>query len=1265
MKKSLLSIVLFLFAFTAYAQVGEIQGKVKDMEMNGEGLPFANVYVEVDGIPRGTSTDMDGFYSIKPLPPGTYDVTVEFVGYATQKVTGIIVSSDKSTFVDFEMSEDALMLDVVEVIEYKVPLIDDDRGSGQTVTGKEIGKMPTRDVNSIAATAASVYQSDEGENLNVRGSRDDGTEYYVDGVKVRGNNAVPASGIEQLNVITGGVPARYGDATGGIVQITTRGATSTFQGGIEVITSQFLDPYGHNFVSGSLSGPILKIKKGDTKRTVMGFFLAGEFQTDKDDDPAALQLYKVKDDVRDEIIANPLRVNETGGFVQTIEDLDLSSLRKISARENTRSYRANFAGNFTISPTENIDIRIGGSVSYQAGGLSSQSEFQKNRYRRYEIFNDEHNRRVTDAAYRGYIRFTQHFGSRNQTDDQKENSSAFSNAFYSIQFDYSKSKFLVEDPIHRNNLFDYGHVGSFATRTEGVYNYGSIVTEDADGNPVDLFGLDGTKLDFQGVRYDGEADTEVWYEPGTANSIAAQQTSQYYDLAGGDLGLYNTLDAIVAGNGLINGERPFSLTSQYSMNYLPGVVYPFRFFTDNDQYRFTFNGSFDIKKRGASDRNKHAIEFGFEYEQRVDRYYEINAERIWNRVRAVTSKRGTAEDIQLDFTNPYFLINGEQISVYDYDEDVHGSFGINDTILYEYQRLDPDNQSYFDEQIRDKFGYGDADHIDFFALDPNDLSLDMFSPEDLFGTGGGDNIIRYHGYDHTGKRLNYQPAFEDFFKRDENGRLKGEIGAFRPIYGAAYIQDKFTFRDLVFNIGVRVDRFDANQKVRKDKYSLYGVRTVAETNEIGGVEVTHPESVPSDAVVYVDSDDNPSENIKGYRLGDQWYNALGEAVLDPDVVAQGGSVFPYLADYSASGTDIKNEQFDINTAFEDYTPQITVMPRVALSFKMSDEASFFAHYNVLSQRPQGRNFVNPSDYYYFDERAIIRTFNNANLRPEKTISYEIGFRQAISKSSAVTLSAFYKELRDMIQIVSVQYAYPKVYNTYDNIDFGTVKGFEIGYDMRRTKNLRLLANYTLQFAEGTGSGDRSGANLVNAGQPNLRTLIPLNFDARHTINVTVDYRFGEGNKYNGPKLKGKNLLENTGVNFILRARSGTPYTRQNIATPEQLIGVAGRSSLEGSINGSRLPANFRVDMKLDKDFKIGKGKNAKYLNLYVLIQNLLNTQNVTTVYSFTGSPVDDGFINSPDSGLTSQEEIWYDLKQQNPNNYTIPRRIRLGASFSF
>jgi hemoglobin/transferrin/lactoferrin receptor protein len=101
---------------------------------------------------------------------------------------------------------------------------------------------------------------------------------------------------------------------------------------------------------------------------------------------------------------------------------------------------------------------------------------------------------------------------------------------------------------------------------------------------------------------------------------------------------------------------------------------------------------------------------------------------------------------------------------------------------------------------------------------------------------------------------------------------------------------------------------------------------------------------------------------------------------------------------------------------------------------------------------------------------------NANLKPETTVDYELGFQQVLSKTSSLKISAFYREQRNQVQLIKVYNAYPNSYNSFGNRDFGTVKGLTIAYDLRRTVNLRMTANYTLQFAEGTGSDATSSGH---------------------------------------------------------------------------------------------------------------------------------------------------------------------------------------------
>ena len=126
--------------------------------------------------------------------------------------------------------------------------------------------------------------------------------------------------------------------------------------------------------------------------------------------------------------------------------------------------------------------------------------------------------------------------------------------------------------------------------------------------------------------------------------------------------------------------------------------------------------------------------------------------------------------------------------------------------------------------------------------------------------------------------------------------------------------------------------------------------------------------------------------------------------------------------------------------------------------------------------------------------------NNPDLRPEKTIDYELGFQQVLSKKSSLKLSVFYREQRDQVSLINVTNAYPRTYRTWGNIDFGTIKGMTVAYDLRRSGNITMRAAYTLQFAEGTGSDASSSLNLINSGQPNLRTIFSLQLRSKTSID---------------------------------------------------------------------------------------------------------------------------------------------------------------------
>ncbi len=611
----------------------------------------------------------------------------------------------------------------------------------------------------------------------------------------------------------------------------------------------------------------------------------------------------------------------------------------------------------------------------------------------------------------------------------------------------------------------------------------------------------------------------------------------------------------------------------------------------------------------------------------------------------------------------------------------------NDTILFNYA-YNGAQQSWFDKQLRKAMGLAvnSTNLINIDELSPSFLSMKMFSPDNLLNEGN--SVVQYAGYDPYGNVLSRQPSFNDFFtKTDANGNLIRAIPAYQPIYTDAYLSDRFYFKDLTFNVGVRVDRFDANQEVLKDQHSLYPIYTAGEVTSLDGNSVSKPADIGSNYYVYVDNLKDPTQ-IVGYRNGNTWYDQYGNQLASGATLALAsstGTIQPYLKN---PNEDIQvPSTFDPSGTFTQYVPKIVVMPRLQFSFNLTDKALFYAHYDILSQRPNSQQVAeDPTQYLYYFSSPFSSVLSNPDLKPQTTVDYELGFKQRVSNSSAVTFSAFYREFRNQIQVEKIIDAYPKDYITYGNIDFGTTKGFTLDYDMRRTANFSVKANYTLQFADGTGSDPTTQFNIVQATGTNFRTIAPLNYDSRHLINVNLTYSYGVGKDYNGPIIKNKQIFSDAGISLQLSARSGTPYTAQQNVTATQLQGQPNKPVSEGSINGSRLPWYFRANLRVYKNFDFAVGNNGKkksegakskegrevQLQIYLQIQNLFNTQNILSVYRYTGSPSDDGYLNDPSSLAAIQAALnpkaykdQYAAVENSPNNYSLPRRIYLGGIFTF
>ena len=1251
-----LAVVLATCTMTMAQSQGRLKGKITDE--TGETVPFANVIVEKGGSQvGGASSDFDGNYDINPIPPGTYDLKASCIGYNAFVLKNIVIPANKITFYDIKMASGAIKIDEVVVIDYEIPLISkDNTQSGASITSEEIAKLPVRSAEGVAASVGGVFSQD-GEVGSIRGSRE-GAVYYIDGVKVIGNGSVPQGAIDQVDVILGGTPAMYGDAMGGIINMTTKGPSRTWGGGLEAEYS--VDGYGHGRLGGSLQGPLVKVhREGEEEKALLGFFLAFDLNRNEYGSTSAVGYYRANDDWMKTIKEQPLTLSgigtstyQTAAF--TRKDDNLFHTRFLN---NTANQSINVTGKIDVSTGKNSNLTFGGSL-YRGGGHYDYGSGQ-------HFFNTEKNYLSKSGTYRGYVRFSQRFPS------DPNSTSLISNVYYSIQADYTHTHSESGDPDLWDNIFGYGHIGKYTTTREPNFRFSEIAIDSVLMPDGQYKSVSNTWV------LDNYYDTYVSFEDGKFNPLLATYVNNYYKLYEpyGAEGFYNNISNIIMNRGLVNGMSPDAV---YQMFAVPGTVQTGYSKSASDQIAVNVNGSMTL---GRGD-NSHEIKLGFQYEQQNKAGMQYNITNYnrnpWTLMRDMVNFHIR----ELDVDHPYAI---------SYD-------GFVDTVMYN-RMYDASTQFTVDARLRQAMGLPvngtewilidtydfDNNTIKYYDVNGNlktatvngGLNMNMFGADEL--TRDGQLSVYYYGYSYDGSKKygwTERPSLTDFFNTTDNeGVLTRPIGAQQPIYMAGYIQDKFAFKDLIFNIGVRVDRFDANQDVLKDPYVLYDFYTVGDLKSLGlTLDDNSPYVIPSnigdDFVPYVNKLSEKT-SIVGYRKGNTWYNEVGAEVNDPTAIGMGAGSAPWLKDASQQTVNEKS--------FKDYDPAWSVMPRISFSFPISDEALFFAHYDVLTQRPSSAFYCSPLYYYRFNESS--GTMANPDLKPGQTIEYELGFTQKVTNTSSLTISGYYHELRNMIQMYRFNGAYPKAYNSYSNLDFGTVKGLTASYDMRRTKNARIRASYTLQYADMTGSSTSTAAALIAAGVPNLRSTFPTNADRRHGFNLTLDYRYSDGKDYDGPVIHRKDgsaiqLLSNTGFSLQVNGGSGTPYTAsRTVSSPIS----GGNNLLAGTYNGSRIPASFRFDLRVDKDFNFtlggkkegSKGRDA-YMNVYLQVLNLLNSKNITDVYPATGNANDDGYLSAPEwqreinSQIDPQAFIqMYSLIVNSGYNYSMPRHIRLGLSFNF
>lgn len=330
--------------------------------------------------------------------------------------------------------------------------------------------------------------------------------------------------------------------------------------------------------------------------------------------------------------------------------------------------------------------------------------------------------------------------------------------------------------------------------------------------------------------------------------------------------------------------------------------------------------------------------------------------------------------------------------------------------------------------------------------------------------------------------------------------------------------------------------------------------------------------------------------------------------------------------------------------YKDPTAKVQVSPRLGIGYPISDSGVLHFAYGHFFQRP-------PYEYLYADPEFEIKRqgaglhtiIGNADLDAEKTISYEFGFEQALTQDLSCGISLYQRDIRGLIAANRIIETYSPgvLYAQYANQDIAEIRGVILSFDKRYSNNFSASVDYTYQIAEGVASDPADAFNALNAKEQPIVQLIPLNWDRRHTLNLTVNYY----------------VQHNWGASIIGTIGSGLPYTISTGQSKVQTLSLTFQ-------NDGRKPTYLNADLNMFKEIPIlpSSGISGR---LELMVRNLFDRLNENDVFKDTGRATYRTDVPLDRSGEHADFTTFDEYFLYYPQYYSRPREVRVGFSVNF
>ena len=411
-----------------------------------------------------------------------------------------------------------------------------------------------------------------------------------------------------------------------------------------------------------------------------------------------------------------------------------------------------------------------------------------------------------------------------------------------------------------------------------------------------------------------------------------------------------------------------------------------------------------------------------------------------------------------------------------------------------------------------------------------------------------------------------------------------------PVEYAAYLQDKIEFDDLVMNVGLRWDYFDPDWKTLNDG-----------------------------------SDPNINDPVKPINI---FFDLDGDFEISEEEMWLG-----FINDSMKTVEDRLASNAFGDPWFKKAQPKTQFSPRFALAFPITDTGFLHFSYGHFFQMPTYSYIYTNPEFEVIPGSGASATMGNADIEPERTTQYEIGFSQQIGNDIGIEVTGYYKDIRNLntTKIVNSFVGGDK-YGLYINKDYANSKGITLALSKRPTGNVSGNIDYTFSISEGNASDPAAAFVDEQSNVESEKMLVPLDWDQRHTLNTTLTYH----------------PVKNSGISLIYSYGSGLPYTAQ-------FAGV--RTSFE---NNARKPSTMKVDLRSYYNFNISGIRFALHLNIY----NLFDIRNELSVFSDTGRSTYT-LVPTYTPQLSGREYNTLDQYLMSPALFSSPRQIKFGLSVSF